>query len=44
MCGRWPGPILGDHRQPIVYERGSWGPKEADELAGPDGWLLQHDR
>ncbi|MDQ6838602.1 MAG: glucose-6-phosphate dehydrogenase (NADP(+)) [Actinomycetota bacterium] len=34
------GPILGCHRQPVVYERGSWGPKEADDLAGPKGWLL----
>jgi glucose-6-phosphate 1-dehydrogenase len=38
------GPILGDHRQPVVYEQGSWGPKEADELAGPDGWRLQDGR
>ncbi|MDQ6782211.1 MAG: glucose-6-phosphate dehydrogenase [Actinomycetota bacterium] len=33
-------PILGDHGEPLVYDQGSWGPKEADELAGPDGWLL----
>jgi glucose-6-phosphate 1-dehydrogenase len=23
------------------YKPGSWGPTEADELAGPDGWLLR---
>jgi glucose-6-phosphate 1-dehydrogenase len=22
------------------YRTGSWGPSEADALAGPDGWLL----
>lgn len=38
------GPILGGHRQPVRYDRGSWGPKEADELAGPDGWQLQRRR
>ena len=38
------GPILGDHRQPVAYDRGSWGPKEADDLAGPTGWLLQNGR
>jgi glucose-6-phosphate 1-dehydrogenase len=35
------GPILDEHRQPVVYDRGSWGPKEADELAAPHGWVLQ---
>jgi glucose-6-phosphate 1-dehydrogenase len=30
-----------DDRPPLhTYERGSWGPAAADELAGPDGWLL----
>jgi hypothetical protein len=23
-----------------TYKPGSWGPSEADALAGPDGWLL----
>jgi glucose-6-phosphate 1-dehydrogenase len=30
-----------DHRPPVQpYKRGSWGPAEADELAAPDGWLI----
>jgi glucose-6-phosphate 1-dehydrogenase len=34
-------PVL-DARPPVhPYERGSWGPKAADDLAAPDGWLLQ---
>jgi glucose-6-phosphate 1-dehydrogenase len=33
-------PILDAPPRPVVYERGSWGPAEAAELAAPDGWLL----
>ncbi|HEY2205330.1 MAG TPA: glucose-6-phosphate dehydrogenase (NADP(+)) [Pseudonocardia sp.] len=29
--------------EPVPYPRGSWGPKEADRLAGPAGWLLGSD-
>jgi glucose-6-phosphate 1-dehydrogenase len=32
---------LQEHRPPVhPYPPGSWGPAEADALAGPDGWLL----
>ena len=31
-------PILGDATAVHPYERGSWGPEEADRLAGSDGW------
>ncbi len=30
-------PVLTDHRRAIRYARGSWGPKEADELTTADG-------
>jgi glucose-6-phosphate 1-dehydrogenase len=30
-------PVLDDVALPIIYEKGSWGPKEADRLIGPDG-------
>ena len=34
-------PLLGDERpQVLPYARGSWGPAEALELAGRDGWAL----
>jgi glucose-6-phosphate 1-dehydrogenase len=32
--------LLADRPEVASYERGSWGPAAADELAGPDGWLL----
>jgi len=35
--------ILTRTDPPVAYERGSWGPKEGDALAGPNGWLLQRD-
>ncbi|MEG9225438.1 glucose-6-phosphate dehydrogenase [Aeromicrobium sp. Sec7.5] len=35
-------PVLDDDRPPVTYEPGSWGPAEADELPGPDGWSLSH--
>lgn len=35
------GPILDHPGAPIVYQPGSWGPKEADALAGEHGWALQ---
>jgi glucose-6-phosphate 1-dehydrogenase len=30
-------PILERHPQALPYRRGSWGPKEADQLIAPDG-------
>ncbi|MDA8062300.1 MAG: glucose-6-phosphate dehydrogenase (NADP(+)) [Actinomycetota bacterium] len=33
--------LLVDKPEPIPYEKGSWGPKEAGELAGADGWVLE---
>jgi glucose-6-phosphate 1-dehydrogenase len=34
-------PLLGpDRPDPEPYEPGSWGPARADDLAGPDGWVL----
>jgi glucose-6-phosphate 1-dehydrogenase len=32
--------ILDDPPAVLPYPAGSWGPEAADELAGPDGWLL----
>jgi glucose-6-phosphate 1-dehydrogenase len=33
--------LLEDKPEPIVYEPGSWGPDEAQALAGGEGWFLQ---
>lgn len=34
-------PMLGDARpEPVPYAPGSWGPKEADRLAEPHGWVV----
>jgi len=33
--------ILGDKPEPIIYQKGSWGPAEAVALAQPDFWQLQ---
>jgi glucose-6-phosphate 1-dehydrogenase len=33
--------ILDATPEPVIYEPGSWGPEEANVLAGPSGWLLQ---
>ena len=33
-------PVLDDPPQPQPYPKGTWGPAEATELAGPDGWRL----
>jgi glucose-6-phosphate 1-dehydrogenase len=33
-------PVLRERPEVQPYPRGSWGPKAADELAGPDGWLV----
>ncbi|HZZ97020.1 MAG TPA: glucose-6-phosphate dehydrogenase [Jatrophihabitantaceae bacterium] len=33
-------PLLAKPPRPKPYAQGSWGPKEADKLAEPDGWLL----
>ena len=30
-------PVLDEAAPPIIYEQGSWGPTEANELIGPDG-------
>jgi glucose-6-phosphate 1-dehydrogenase len=32
--------ILRNKPEPIAYARGTWGPPEAAELAGPHGWVL----
>jgi glucose-6-phosphate 1-dehydrogenase len=32
--------LLRNKPQPIPYARGSWGPREAAELARPDSWVL----
>ncbi len=38
-------PLLGpDRPQPLAYPPGSWGPQEADDLAGPIGWVLLPER
>ena len=34
------GGLLRDKPEPIVYPKGSWGPREAAALAGEKGWLL----
>ena len=34
------GGLLEDKPEPAVYEQGSWGPVEADRLAGGQGWAL----
>ena len=31
-------PVLENHNRAIPYQRGSWGPKEADTLIVPDGY------
>src|SRR6478736_5080974 len=34
-------PLVGpDRPEPEPYAPGSWGPARADDLAGPDGWVL----
>lgn len=33
-------PLLSNRPKPEPYAPGSWGPKSADALAEPDGWLL----
>ncbi len=32
--------VLENKPEPVVYPRGSWGPKEADDLIRPEVWLL----
>ena len=34
------GDLLVDKPEPVFYPRGSWGPKEAEVLAGRTGWML----
>ena len=37
-------PLLGDRRPAVQpYAPGTWGPKAADALAGPHGWVLGRD-
>ena len=31
-------PVLKTHRSSLFYERGTWGPSEADALIAPDGY------
>jgi glucose-6-phosphate 1-dehydrogenase len=33
-------PVLDNRPSVRPYERGSWGPAEANQLAAPDGWLV----
>jgi glucose-6-phosphate 1-dehydrogenase len=33
-------PALSLDRKPLPYAPGSWGPRAAQRLAGPDGWLV----
>ena len=33
-------PLLAKPPRRKPYAQGSWGPKAADKLAEPDGWLL----
>ena len=37
-------PILGDATPVHLYDRGSWGPAEADRLAGRNGWYAPRMR
>lgn len=37
---RAAGPLLEHRPDPKPYPQGSWGPKQAVDLAAPDGWLL----
>ena len=30
-------PVLKKHPRSRTYKRGSWGPKQADSILGPDG-------
>lgn len=34
------GPLLEDKPEPVIYRRGSWGPAQAQALAGKNGWAL----
>jgi glucose-6-phosphate 1-dehydrogenase len=34
------GDLVAHKPEPLPYARGSWGPEEADRLAGPHGWVL----
>ncbi len=38
------GPLLSDKPEVQPYQRGSWGPQAADELAAPEGWLLNEKK
>jgi hypothetical protein len=32
--------LLEDRPEPVIYPRGSWGPRQAASLAGEKGWIL----
>ncbi len=32
-------PVLAEHPRALPYARGSWGPREAEHIAPPGGWL-----
>ncbi len=32
--------VIRNKPEPVPYARGSWGPREAADLARPDGWVL----
>jgi glucose-6-phosphate 1-dehydrogenase len=34
------GALLDDKPEPVIYPRGSWGPEQAQALAGDCGWIL----
>jgi glucose-6-phosphate 1-dehydrogenase len=34
------GALLENKPEPLPYEKGSWGPEQAAELAGAGGWIL----
>jgi glucose-6-phosphate 1-dehydrogenase len=36
-------PLLENPPTVQSYARGSWGPEAAEQLAAPDGWLLEHE-
>lgn len=42
LCHVWEvaGGLLGSKPEPLLYPRGSWGPHQADALAGERGWVL----
>jgi glucose-6-phosphate 1-dehydrogenase len=37
-------PMLEDPPESLIYERGSWGPKEIHNLIAPNRWRLPFQR